>query len=321
MTQSVLITGANGRFGQAAARAFHGANWNVHTATRTGAAPNLPGIKRHRVDVTDPADLTRAAAGVDLIVHGANPPYTGWKTNVPLFGKALIAAARDTGATVFIPGNVYNYGRTMPPVLTSDTPHCPESRKGKLRRDMEAALRNSGVRTIILRAGDFLEPRKSDIWFDVAIAKNLDKGRMTWPGPMDVTHAWAWLPDMARAAVGLAEIRADLPAYIDVPFEGISATGQDMRVGLENALGHSLKTGRFPWFVLRLGAPFNPMWRELMEMKYLWDVPHALDGSLLARLLPDYRPTPTADIYRELAALFAPGTSTSTQTIRWAEPA
>ncbi len=321
MTQKVLITGANGRFGQAATHAFHAAGWQVHAATRSGTAPHVGGVVSHAVDVTDPVGLARASTGMDVILHGANPPYTGWKDALPKFTDALIAAARSSGATLLIPGNVYSYGRTMPPVLTSDTPHRPESRKGKLRRDMDAALRASGVQTIILRAGDFLEPRASKVWFDIAVARDLGAGRMTWPGPPDLAHAWAWLPDMARAAEGLAATRDTLPAYIDVPFAGMSASGSQMREGLERALGHGLKIRRFPWLALRLGAPLVPMWREILEMKYLWDVPHSLDGGLLAELLPQFTPTPEAEIYRRLAEVFAPGISTSTQTSLWADAA
>ena len=43
------------------------------------------------------------------------------------------------------------------------------------------------------------------------------------------------------------------------------------------------KHGGMPWAVLKLGGLVVPMWREIAEMSYLWQVPHALDGSALAR--------------------------------------
>ena len=46
------------------------------------------------------------------------------------------------------------------------------------------------------------------------------------------------------------------------------------------------------------------MGRKLLEMRYLWDMPHQLDGTRLARLLPDFRPTDPAEaIARALAHL------------------
>jgi len=38
-----------------------------------------------------------------------------------------------------------------------------------------------------------------------------------------------------------------------------------------------------PWRVFKLGGLLVPMWREIAEMAYLWQVPHALDGSALMR--------------------------------------
>jgi hypothetical protein len=35
-----------------------------------------------------------------------------------------------------------------------------------------------------------------------------------------------------------------------------------------------------------------PLWREILEMRYLWDTPHGLDGRPLSRLLPGFRATP-----------------------------
>jgi hypothetical protein len=37
--------------------------------------------------------------------------------------------------------------------------------------------------------------------------------------------------------------------------------------------------------VIRLGGLVVPMWRELAEMAYLWQVPHALDGAAMQRAL------------------------------------
>jgi hypothetical protein len=37
------------------------------------------------------------------------------------------------------------------------------------------------------------------------------------------------------------------------------------------------------------------MWRELVEMEYLWRVPHALDGSDLQRQIGELPATPLVD--------------------------
>ena len=75
------------------------------------------------------------------------------------------------------------------------------------QRIQEACER--GMRAIVLRAGDFFGGG-SGSWFDLVIAKEIGRGRLTYPGPLDVEHAWAYLPDFAKTLVRLAEQRAEL---------------------------------------------------------------------------------------------------------------
>ena len=65
-------------------------------------------------DAFDPAQVAGAARGMDVIVNALNPPYPRWTRDLPRLTGSVIAAARESGATVMIPGNVYNYGAAMP---------------------------------------------------------------------------------------------------------------------------------------------------------------------------------------------------------------
>ena len=302
--RTVLILGAGGRFGRAALAAFDAAGWQVRAFVRPGRALDLPaGASRVEGDAFDPAAVAAAARGAAVIVHALNPPYPQWPTDLPKQTASVLAAAKASGATVMIPGNVYNYGRAMPTRLTEDTPHAPTTRKGALREEMEDAFRaagREGVHTVVLRAGDFIEAAKTGNWFDTYIAARVDRGIAVYPGPRDVVHAWAWLPDMARAMVGLAERKAQPAAgFESFNFEGFNLTGEDLIAAMERAAGRSLKRKRFPWFALSFVAPFVPLLREVMEMRYLWRVPHGLDGARLRAALPDFRPTPLAEALQE----------------------
>jgi hypothetical protein len=77
---------------------------------------------------------------------------------------------------------------------------------------MEIRLRYSGVKSIVIRAGDFFGSG-SGTWFDQAISKDLRKGVVTYPGPPDVPTAWAYLPDLARTFVAVAARRAQLGSF------------------------------------------------------------------------------------------------------------
>ena len=274
MTQTALILGASGRFGRHARAAFERAGWHVRVFDRQ----------------TD--DLIEAARGADVIVNGWNPPYSQWQATVPGLTRQVIGAARASGATVILPGNVYVYGPDMPPVIGPGVAQRAAHPLGRIRREMEAAYRDSGVPTIILRAGDFLDDRASGNWFDRVIAKPVAKGHITYPGPLDRPHAWAWLPDLAAAMVGLAERRADLPRFADYAFPGYTLTGDQLAADCGEASGRPVVARRMNWLPIHLARPFWKEAKHLLEMHYLWDVPHRLDGTALDDVMPERAKTP-----------------------------
>ena len=283
MPGTALILGASGRFGRHARQAFEAAGWQAKPFTRGG-------------------DLTAAAMGTDVIVNAWNPPYSQWTTTVPGLTASVIAAAKASGATVIIPGNVYVFGPDMPGVIGPRVAHRAENPLGQVRRALEAAYAASGVRTILLRAGDFLDTEASGNWFDSVMAKPVAKGRLSYPGRTDIPHAWAYLPDLARAAVALAERRAELPVFADLAFEGYTLSGQELAAACAAALGREIRVQPMNWLPIRLARPFWPEAKHLIEMRYLWDTPHQLDGSDLMRLIPDLRLTPPVDALRQALA-------------------
>lgn len=279
MGGTVLVLGASGKFGGHAARAFAAAGWEV---------------RRYRRGT----DMTAAAMGADVIVNGLNPPkYHDWAGQLPVITADVIAAARASGATVILPGNVYNFG-AVGGIWSETTPQRPVSRKGRLRVEMEAAYRTAGVRTIILRAGNVIDPDARDDVLGLVFLRALARGRITTPGGVDVLQAYAYAPDWARAAVMLAEKRADLPAFADIPFPGHAFTVRELQDTLQRLLGRPLSIVRFPWWALRLLSPVWELARELGEMRYLWDTSHALSDETFSRLLPGFRATPLEEVLR-----------------------
>ncbi|WP_299555668.1 NAD-dependent epimerase/dehydratase family protein [uncultured Tateyamaria sp.] len=305
---SVIILGAKGRFGRAAAQAFATAGWTV-----TWAGRGLSGADCIDVDATDAEALQVACAGHDVIVNAVNPPYDQWLRTIPKLTNAVIVAARVTGATVMIPGNIYNYGRLLPPVLREDTPWVANTRKGGIRIRMERAYRDSGVRTVVLRGGDFIDIQASGNWFESHIAPKAGQGKLTYPGPRDQVHAWAYLPDMARAMVGLAEKRDQFSAFEEFCFDGYALTGNALIAHVAKIIGKPMRVSRLPWSAVWVMGLWSPLMREVFEMRYLWRRPHAMDGSKLRAVLPAFQPTPVeealavflkkeTDAYGEVAA-------------------
>lgn len=273
MQQTALILGASGRFGRNSAAAFSHTGWSVRRFNRASD------------------DLKAAACDVDVIVNAWNPPYPDWARDVPTLHRRVIAAAESSGATVILPGNVYVFGADARAPWSSETPHLATNPLGRIRIEMEASYRDSSVQTILLRAGDFIDTATSGNWFDQVLIKHLRRGRFVYPGNPDIPHAWAYLPDLTRAAVRLAEMRADLPRYNDIPFAGYTLSGNDLARALSRVIEREVELRKMAWWPLQLARPFWRMAPHLLEMRYLWDTPHRLDGARFEALLPDFVPT------------------------------
>lgn len=271
MTKTVLILGASGKIGTHAARAFAADGWNVRKYDRN-------------------TDMTQAAMGVDVIVNGLNPPaYKNWEVNIPKITSDVLKAAKASGATVIIPGNVYNFG-DQAGVYDENTPQKTHTKKGNIRIEMERAYRDSRVQTIVLRAGNFIDPDRNEDVMSVLLLRNIAKGKITTMAQTDVPQAYCYLPDWARAAVGLANKRSDLARFEDVPFPGHTFTMEELKETLEIVAG-PLKFEAFPWWLMTTLRPFWGLAREIQEMRYLWSTGHQLSGKKLARLLPDFEAT------------------------------
>ncbi len=306
MAKTVLVLGANGRLGQPLTQAFSAAGWGVLAQARRPLDVTHGGLRdvRHvRAGLDDSKALAREARAADVVVHALNPAYHRWPTDALRLLRQGMAVAQQLGAAFMLPGNVYNFGEGMPARLAVDTPQQPSTRKGCIRRAMESELELGaarGLRSVLLRAGDFYGAGNGN-WFDMAITKGLSRGRLVYPGPLGLPHAWAYLPDLARAFVALAN-RADedaLPAFSRFHFAGHTLTGQALLDGIEqaaNSLGvrpaGGFQRGGIPWPLLRVGGIVWPMWRELAEMAYLWRVPHALDGAALQGVVGPLAATP-----------------------------
>ncbi len=295
MTSRVLVLGAAGRFGYRAAEAFRDAGWTVTSLMRPGASARAPvGTEVVEINALDYAAVAAAARGADVVLHALNPPYTDWSRLALPLAYSAINAAETAGATLLFPGNLYNYGSRLPPVIVETTSMRPSSRKGRLRVAIEDRMEEAaerGVRTIILRAGDFYGGGHGS-WLDLVLAKEIGRGRLTYPGPLDLVHEWAYLPDLVSALVQLAAIRETLPPFATFGFSGHAVTGREFTTAIARAARRKLQVKRMTWWLIHALRPLVPLCGELSEIAYLWNEPHRIDGGKLAAAIGSISRTP-----------------------------
>lgn len=296
MKGRIIILGGAGRLGRAAAHVFKSAEWQVASLVRASSAQGAtPGTEIVEIDARDTQSVVAAADGADVVLYALNVPYTQWGRLALPFADTAIAAARENRATLVFPGNLYNHGAGMPARIDEATPMRPTSRKGAIRVAVEARMREAaqaGLRTIILRAGDYFGGQGTGSWFDRIIVKEIAAGRLTYPGPLDVIHEWAYLPDLAQALVELVERRDRLPPFATFGFAGHAVSGRQFLAAISRACRRDFKIDLMPWRLLKLMGVVVPVFRELAEISYLWSTPHAIDGARLAEIIGDLPRTP-----------------------------
>ncbi len=309
-SKSAIVIGANGAFGKSVAQALVAKGWQV-TGFMRSTNHSTPYHQIIEGDAKNAAQVAAACTGQDLIIYGVNPPYPEWASDALQMLSNAIAAAKASGAAILFPGNIYNYGPDAGEVLTETSPQNPVTRKGKIRVAMERALKEAardGVNTIVLRMGDFFGPGAVSTWFEAGLfgGKPGVPKSIAYPGNMNIGHSWAYIPDVGDAAARLID------AHTPHGFESFNFPGHFIKNGTElkdaiNAImikktGKEIPVKSFPWGFLQLVRPFIRMVNELFEMRYLWDVPHRLDGTKLEAFIGPFPQTPLNQAVRATLA-------------------
>lgn len=301
MDRIALVLGASGGVGGETARALLARGWKVRGLVRQIRSGLDPDIAWHEGDAMVRADVMAAAEGVSALVHAVNPPgYREWDKRVLPMLENSIEAAWANDARLALPGTIYNYDPAETPVTHPDSPQQPATRKGAIRRAMEARIEESGVRAVILRAGDYYGPRPGNSWLSQGmITPGKPVTKVTNPGRKGAGHAWAYLPDVGETFARLLDRDEELPRFARFHFAGHwDADGSAFPAAIAAAGDRKARQVRLPWALLPLIAPFNPTIRELLEMRPFWSHPVRLDNRELVAFLGEEPHTPLAESLR-----------------------
>ncbi|QXI14531.1 NAD-dependent epimerase/dehydratase family protein [Pseudomonas zeae] len=296
-SRRVLVLGATGGIGGEVARKLRESGWEVCALRRGGRPRNqgVEGITWFDGDAMNRQQVMAAAQGCSAIVHAVNPPgYRGWDQQVLPMLDNTIAAAIAQGATIVLPGTVYNYGPDAFPLLHEDSPQQPLTRKGALRVELERRLRaasTQGCRVIIVRAGNFFGPVPGNNWFSQGLIKpGRTVARVLLPSAKGIGNQWAYLPDVANTMVQLLERRQTLDPFATFHMAGHwDADGRQMAEAIRRVVakrsGKAPKIKAFPWWLISVLSPVVETFREMQEMRYLWNEPVRLSGARLQATL------------------------------------
>src|SRR5262249_13698496 len=156
-----VVLGAGGGLGRNVVDAAARAGQEVRAFVRQVRGDPLPAnVQVIEGDATQQADVTHALQGVDVAYFCLNPRLARWLDDFPPLLTPAIVAARETGARLVFPANVWIYGHGRPGQFVAESAvPAPTSQRGRLRADMEQTLRASGCRFAMVRLPEFYGPR------------------------------------------------------------------------------------------------------------------------------------------------------------------
>ena len=181
------------------------------------AGPRRRGAARvEAVEAVTRDDAVAAARGCDVVLNAFNPAITLWQKNALSLAYARSQRPKSNGATLLFPGSVWNYGARHAAGARrehADATHHAQGRNA--RRDRAAHPRGLRPRHARHRAARrrFLRRRPRLLVRSGDRQGHRRAAASPIPGPLDVEHAWAYLPDFADdagAARGAAR-RASAP--------------------------------------------------------------------------------------------------------------
>ncbi|GAB3534322.1 NAD-dependent epimerase/dehydratase family protein [Arthrobacter tecti] len=291
-----VVTGA-GPVGWTVAEQLVTEGNSVRILTRSGSGPDLPGIERVRLDVSDPRQLQSSFNGAEAVfhcIHGSAYRTAAWEAELPKAEQVVLKAAKDAGAVVVFPESLYSYSRPDE-VMDEDSPRAATGGKRGVRTRLLRARHESGAVTVSVVASDFYGPRVRMSHAGERVVPRVLAGQTIRPvGNADAPHSFTYVPDLAAAMIAAAR-REDL--WNSVLHAPTTAAPTQREIAQEYARAAGVPEPRIKpipgWMVRALGTVSVDM-RELAEMLYQFEDPFIMDSTRSVALL-GLQPTPLSE--------------------------
>lgn len=252
---------------------------------------NLPAAAEFMAcDVLDAGQVLRAMTGAEQAIVTIGFEYVGkvWKQAWPKAMANLIASAEATRARIVHIDNMYMYGPQGIAPLHEDLPLTSHGVKPAARSEVtrmwQKAAREGRVRWASLRAPDFYGPGvgRSHIG-DTGLAMVAQGKSATLLMEPDQPHAFAYVPDIGRAAVSLLDAGDDVFNQVwHVPCAPTRTAREILQIGAD-AVGQKLRIMSVPSPLLPVLGVVIPFIREYSEMRFTWNRPYHVDATKFAR--------------------------------------
>lgn len=303
MSEFHLVVGA-GAVGRCVAKDLGERGAEVVLVSRSGAGPEIAGVRRVAADVADAERLSELAQGATAIYNCVNPPsYDVWTTYWPPIAAAFLEAAERSGAVLAVAASLYPYGPVDGP-MTEGMGDAPVGTKSRLRASMweEAKrLHDAGrIKVVEVRGSDYMGPGVAMGHIAQVMPRALDGKAVRVFGSADQPHSWTDVRDMARALVAVVADESTWGRVWHAPTNEPRTQAEAVADSCRAVGREPVPVRAYPRAVLSVGGRFVPLLREMRETVYQFERPYVLDSSAIESEL-GLKPTPWDEVCRATA--------------------
>lgn len=241
-------------------------------------------------DLLDSLAVNNAVSGAEVVYLLAGIKYSSkiWEEEWPIIMKNTIEACISNHAKLVFFDNMYAYDPNEVGHLTEETPMNPQSRKGKVRKEVLEMLwkevKAKKLTALVARAADFYGPQASNSFLNELVIKRMKSGKSPqWLYSGDKKHSFTYIPDAGKATAFLALQEDSWNQNWHLPTDSSYPSGNEVTKILNKQLETKLKLQVMPsWLVTLLGL-FMSIMKEVRELKYQTAEDYCFDSSKIEK--------------------------------------
>lgn len=280
----VLVLGASGSMGYAIVNELLNRDISIRAFARSQAKlerlfGNSTNVTTVSKDVFNIEKLREAAKDVDIIYHALGIPYYEWEDKLVPLLRNILSVAKDVSAKLVIVDNIYAYGKSHGKLVGENFPKQPQTKKGKIRLQLEQMIKQSGVQYLIAHFPDFYGPHAENSLLHETFKKVTLNQRTVFVGNPKIPREYIYTPDGAHDLVELSLRQHTYGQNWNIPGSGV-ITGNEI-LHILRRRGYAKRMTTISKVMIRLGGLFNKMLKEYVELYYLNEYPVILSGEKL----------------------------------------
>ncbi|REG82519.1 NAD-dependent epimerase/dehydratase family protein [Algoriphagus antarcticus] len=283
------VLGANGNIAKVVSTELHQKGITVRQFSRKPAKVNdtdelYPG------DLLDSNAVSQAVKGAEVVYLLAGIQYKAaiWERDWPIIMRNTLDACIQHGAKLVFFDNMYAYDPEQVGKLTEETPLNPQSRKGKVRKQILDMLwkdvTTGKLKALVARAADFYGPDASNSVLNEIVINRMKAGKgAQCLYSSTKKHSWTYIPDAGKATAFLGLQEDSWNQSWHLPTDPAYSSVQEIHAILNKKLGTKLKLQVMPSWLVRVLGLFIPVMKEVVELRYQMDSDYRFDSSKIEK--------------------------------------